>query len=156
MDGKFEVQEVTWSAAVSALRTLRTTVFIQEQQVPEDLEWDGLDDDAVHALARSASGEAIGCVRLLLHGTQAHIGRMAVLPAWRGKGVGRALLAAMLKAARDAGASSVFLNASSARWVFMPEPVFRPRARNFWMRGFRIYACSAGSNRRLRDGRFQG
>lgn len=131
MDGKFEVQEVTWSAAVSALRTLRTTVFIQEQQVPEDLEWDGLDDDAVHALARSASGEAIGCVRLLLHGTQAHIGRMAVLPAWRGKGVGRALLAAMLKAARDAGASSVFLNAQLSAVGFYARAGFQAEGEEF-------------------------
>lgn len=125
------MQEVAWSEAVTALRALRTTVFIQEQQVPEKLEWDGLDDEATHALARATDGAAIGCARLLLHGTRAHIGRMAVLPAWRGKGVGRALLTTMLNTARAAGVTSVFLNAQLSAAGFYARAGFQAVGEEF-------------------------
>jgi predicted GNAT family N-acyltransferase len=72
-------------------------VFIREQGVPAELEWDGLDESCRHALALSHQGDAIGCGRMLANG---HIGRIAVLPQWRKKKVGTAIMEALLEYAR--------------------------------------------------------
>jgi predicted GNAT family N-acyltransferase len=78
------------------LRAVRRAVFIDEQGVPEAMEWDEYDAVSLHWLAVAADGTPIACARLLPDG---HLGRMAVLPAWRGQGVGRALLDRVLAAA---------------------------------------------------------
>jgi len=111
---QFTTRLCTWQEAEQALRAVRTQVFIQEQKVPQALEWDGEDAQAVHALASAANNLAIGTARLLLQATLAHIGRMAVLPEWRGQGVGSALLDLMLAAAQARGANLVFLNAQTS------------------------------------------
>ena len=105
---EFRVRRAEWSQDETALGAIRRRVFIEEQQVPEDLEWDGLDPDALHLLAETADGRPIGTVRLLADG---HIGRMAVLKNARGNGVGRSLLDAILDAARAQGLTEVFLHA---------------------------------------------
>ncbi|MFZ3041307.1 MAG: GNAT family N-acetyltransferase [Thiobacillus sp.] len=96
----FRILLTDWAHERARLFHVRRAVFIDEQGVPEALEWDVDDAGAVQLLAVDDQGEAIGCARLLPDG---HIGRMAVLPAWRGRGVGRALLAAALDAARARG-----------------------------------------------------
>lgn len=108
-----QFQLCTWQQAEAELREVRTRVFIEEQQVPESLEWDGEDAQALHLLARNAAGQAIGTARILLHDDVAHIGRMAVLPAWRNQGVGRAILRLALETARVRGAQRAKLNAQS-------------------------------------------
>jgi predicted GNAT family N-acyltransferase len=105
---RFQVDVVGWSDAARELSGVRRRVFIDEQGVPEDEEWDGADPDCVHAIARSDDGAAIGTGRLLPDG---HIGRMAVLPDWRRLGVGSALLSALLAEARRRGWNCVALNA---------------------------------------------
>lgn len=110
---RYTTRLVTWRASESQLRTIRTEVFIHEQHVPAELEWDGEDPHAIHALAADLTGNPIGTARLLLHGELAHIGRMAVLPAWRGQGVGASLLQSLLDEAKKLGAGSVFLNAQT-------------------------------------------
>ena len=109
---------VTWQAAEPQLRAIRTEVFIREQHIPEALEWDGKDPQAIHALATEFTGKPIGTGRLLLNGELAHIGRMAVLPGWRGKGVGASLLLCLLNEARQRGAGEAFLNAQTAAVPF--------------------------------------
>lgn len=96
----FHITEVCWQSAAPALREIRTAVFIIEQHVPETLEWDGEDDAAWHLLAITSEGECIGCARILSGGV---IGRMAVLPAWRNKGVGRELLQAAIALCKTYG-----------------------------------------------------
>ncbi len=110
---RFTTQLVTWQSAGLHLRTVRSEVFIHEQHIPEALEWDGKDPRAIHALATGFTGKPVGTGRLLLYGELAHIGRMAVLPAWRGKGVGASLMRCLLDAARQHGAGRVFLNAQT-------------------------------------------
>ncbi len=88
------VQIVSWKEAATALRVVRTAVFIREQQVPEELEWDQFDAVSVHALAVNNTGQPVGTARLLPDG---HIGRMAVLKEWRGQGLGSALLTKLLQ-----------------------------------------------------------
>ena len=110
---RYTTQLVVWQIAEPQLRAVRTEVFIHEQHIPEMLEWDGKDPHAMHALATDLCGNPIGTGRLLLHGELAQIGRMAVLPAWRGRGVGARLLLSLLDEARQRGAGSVFLNAQT-------------------------------------------
>jgi len=93
---------------MAPLRAVREAVFMREQGVPLELEWDGLDEDCLHVLALDENGYAIGCGRLT---PDAHIGRMAVLGVWRGRGVGSALLRALLDEARRRGLHEVALNA---------------------------------------------
>ena len=100
---------VSWKDAGSALADVRRRVFIEEQSVPESMEWDGMDEDALHVLALDTSG-AIGCARMLAGG---RIGRMAVLPAWRGRGVGRAMLEKLIASAREQGLAQVSLSAQT-------------------------------------------
>jgi predicted GNAT family N-acyltransferase len=99
-----------WAHEQTRLSRIRRTVFIDEQGVPEALEWDADDAGAVHLLALDGQGEPIGCARLLPDG---HAGRMAVLPAWRGQGVGRALLEAVVAAAQARGHSVLRLSAQT-------------------------------------------
>jgi predicted GNAT family N-acyltransferase len=104
------VRRVSWSEAGAALRQIRKIVFVDEQRVPEELEWDGSDEHCLHVLAETAAGGAVGTGRLLADG---HIGRMAVMKGWRGRGVGGALLAELIAAAREARHSMVELSAQT-------------------------------------------
>jgi len=101
------LQQVCFGEAQSAIEQIRRRVFIQEQNVPEELEWDGLDETAIHLLARSGN-EPVATARMLADG---HIGRLAVLPDWRHQGVGRAMLERLLTIARQQRLPTVFLNA---------------------------------------------
>jgi predicted GNAT family N-acyltransferase len=119
--GPFSVCEVAWSEAAAALAAVRRQVFVVEQNVPEALEWDGLDDDAIHLLATIADGSAIGCARILAPGK---IGRMAVLEAWRGRGVGSALLQAAIAVCRARGWPVALLSAQTHALVFYARAGF--------------------------------
>ena len=103
------VQVLSWAEGEPILADLRRRVFIEEQRVPEELEWDGEDMDALHFLAR-VDGQPVGCARLLPDG---HIGRMAVLNDWRGKGVGRRLMKVLLMEAERLKLGHLFLNAQT-------------------------------------------
>ena len=83
---------------------------MREQGVPLELEMDEQDPRCDHALAYSADGAAVGTGRLLPDG---HIGRMAVLREWRGKGVGGLLLLALVEQARSRGQATLRLNAQT-------------------------------------------
>ncbi len=106
-----------WRTHADALRRIREVVFIQEQGVSRQEEWDGLDDTAQHFIALDSSGHAVGTARLLDHG---QIGRMAVLASHRGTGVGMRLLQAAVAAARTRGMDSVHLHAQ-----VQAEPFYR-------------------------------
>jgi predicted GNAT family N-acyltransferase len=104
----FRIREASWSRDEAALRRVRARVFVVEQGVPEELEWDGRDAQAVHLIAETAGGLAIGTARLLPGG---RLGRMAVLPDYRGQGVGSALLKQALVLAGQQGLGTLRLNA---------------------------------------------
>ncbi len=104
----FSVVPASWSRDSLALRSVREAVFIEEQRIPPDEEWDALDPLSHHLLALDRNGRPIGCARL----TPEHrIGRMAVLREWRGKGVGMALLQQAIAEARSLGWDEVQLSA---------------------------------------------
>lgn len=94
----FRVEPATWLADMADLRSVRTEVFVLEQSVPEDEEWDEHDARSHHVIARDADDRPIGTGRL----TPMHtIGRMAIMRDWRGKGVGAAILRVLLERARE-------------------------------------------------------
>lgn len=101
----------TWQDAKLDAYSIRKRVFIEEQGVPEEMELDGFDLNARHALAYTDS-ECIGTARLVtLQGNLGRIGRMAVLPKHRGHGVGKQLLGALLKACQSQGIKQIELHA---------------------------------------------
>lgn len=124
----FTVRIANWQDDAPALRVIRETVFIHEQQVPVELEWDGLDADCLHVLAADAAGNPIGTARLLPDG---HIGRMAVLKEWRGRGVGSALLRVLLAEARKYQVRQAVLNAQTSATRFYAKFGFQTVGEEF-------------------------
>jgi predicted GNAT family N-acyltransferase len=106
----FSVVLCDWDTARAQSRRIRELVFVREQGVPLELEWDEQDPHCDHALAHAADGSVLGTGRLLPDG---HIGRMAVLKEWRGQGVGALLLQALVNQARKRGHARVRLNAQT-------------------------------------------
>ncbi|WP_019591459.1 GNAT family N-acetyltransferase [Thioalkalivibrio sp. ALE20] len=115
MSQRINFRQASWPADRKALSLIRREVFVEEQQVPEDLEFDGLDAGALHWLAEEPGGEPIGTLRLLPSG---QIGRMAVRRPWRGHGIGSHLLECALNAAIRHGWREVWLNAQATRLGF--------------------------------------
>lgn len=89
---------------------IRREVFIEEQGVPEDIEMDGRDDEAVHVLA-VVDGEPAGCGRLLFSGDETRIGRVAVRKKMRGYGIGDGICRLLIALAKDRGAEKIVLDA---------------------------------------------
>lgn len=111
----------SFSQYAEGIRRVRETVFVTEQNVPLELEWDGLDDSASHMLALSPDNQAIGTGRLLPDG---HIGRMAVLKSWRNQGIGSAILLALCELARQQGHKRVELSAQTHACAFYEKHGF--------------------------------
>ncbi|MEE9331760.1 MAG: GNAT family N-acetyltransferase [Methylophilaceae bacterium] len=118
---EFYIKEVTWSTHETALRLVREQVFVVEQQVPEAIEWDGLDATAHHLLVCDVQAEAIGCARILDNGS---IGRMAVMTGWRGVGVGKLLLARAIDLCKQRKCKKVTLSAQTHAVLFYEQAGF--------------------------------
>lgn len=116
-----QIRLLAWEFARSLAMPIREAVFVEEQGVPIEIEMDEFDPVCVHALAMIDTGQAIGTGRLLPDG---HIGRMAVLKVWRGKGVGATLLDALLRRAIDQGFERAMLNAQSHAKAFYERAGF--------------------------------
>lgn len=107
-----EIKTGDWSALGLDATRLRTAVFVQEQGIAPELEWDEADHSALHAVAYNALGQVVGTGRLVNFGKQrAKIGRMAVHRAVRGSRVGQQVLAALTGAASQRGDIEVVLHA---------------------------------------------
>lgn len=112
-----------WDELAAVATPIRFAVFVEEQRVPVELELDEFDPLSCHAVAW-VDGAPVGTGRLLPDG---HIGRMAVQSAWRGRGVGAALLEALIGEAGRRGIRRVALNAQVhamgfyARFGFVPQ-----------------------------------
>ena len=123
----YRASEVSWERQGNALSEVRRTVFVEEQEIDPEEEWDGEDPRCRHFLAVDEGGRPIGTARLMPSG---QIGRMAVLEPWRGRGVGARLLALAVSAARDTGLS-VFLHAQADAVGFYERAGFRVRGDPF-------------------------
>ncbi|MFC1610060.1 GNAT family N-acetyltransferase [Myxococcota bacterium] len=106
----FRVERVSFVDAEEAIRLVRQAVFVIEQKVPIELEWDGSDRVCQHVVAWDEQENPIGTGRLT---PEDHIGRMAVLESWRGRGVGHALMQELMQVAFEQGRPSLALNAQT-------------------------------------------
>ncbi|MGW2693268.1 GNAT family N-acetyltransferase [Streptomyces sp. NPDC001296] len=123
MTAAFEVRLAEDPADREACFAVRKEVFVREQGVPEDIEYDAYDADAVHVLAIRQDGVPLGTGRLLYGEAAAaknggdpsvgSLGRLAVTREARGLGVGAALVRAIEGAARERGLTAVDLHAQT-------------------------------------------
>lgn len=130
--GRHEVQIGTWAELGEAAHAIRHEVFVLEQQIPAELEWDVADAGCVHALARDPQGTPIATGRLLsVAPGVSKIGRMAVRASMRGHGAGQAVLAALVAAARARGDHQVMLHAQQSALGFYLRAGFTPQGEAF-------------------------
>lgn len=115
IDTRFRVEPAAWQQDLAALRAVREEVFIVEQNVPAEEEWDTLDAQCYHVLARDPNDRPIGTGRLT---PDRHIGRIAVLRDWRGQGVGAAIMRVLIERARERGDRDVELHAQDHAIAF--------------------------------------
>ena len=121
-----------WAQLGEAARQVRTEVFLQEQQIPVELEWDDDDATAVHAVAFNRLGMPVATGRLLQHAPDvARIGRMAVTRVLRGSGLGRDILQALMQAAQRRGDREVMLHAQRSAATFYGRQGFVVRGQPF-------------------------
>ena len=121
-----------WNELRDAARALRTEVFVQEQRVPLELEWDDADESAVHAVAFNRLGMPLATGRLLRHAPGvARIGRMAVLRVMRDANLGRDILQALMQIAAQRGDREVLLHAQRSAEGFYRRQGFTPRGEPF-------------------------
>lgn len=107
MTAGYKVSVADWHKDTEQLRAIREAVFISEQHVPKSLEWDASDPECTHVIAIDDDGVSIATGRLVPDGS---IGRMAVLKAWRGRGVGNAIMEKLVDEARRNGFRSLKLS----------------------------------------------
>jgi len=113
-----------------AIVRVREAVFQQEQGIAPELDWDGLDATAVHAIAYW-QGNPIGTARIRSLQAQAKIERVAVLPAYRGQGIGRRMLLDILGYLADQGCSAAFVHAQVPTQGFYQKLGFTPQGPEF-------------------------
>ena len=101
------IKQADFQTDFSAIRLIRETVFVQEQRVPLEMEWDEFDAQAIHILAMT-QGQAVGTARLLEDGS---IGRVAVLKPFRGQGIGNKMMGYLIDLAQQHKHTHVHLHA---------------------------------------------
>jgi len=130
-----EMRVGNWATLGGAAQGIRTEVFVGEQKIPPELEWDDADQDAVHAVAFNRFGLPLATGRLLRHeagvGRIGRIGRMAVCQGVRGSGVGRDVLNALMTSAVERGDSQVLLHAQTSAQAFYTRAGFVSRGAVF-------------------------
>ncbi len=101
------IKTVDFNNNFSEIEKIRTTVFIKEQKVPVKLEWDEFDKDSTHIMAYY-NNKPVGTARLLNDG---HIGRMAVLKAYRNRNIGQNMLKYILEIAKKQSFKTIGVSA---------------------------------------------
>ena len=127
-----ELRLGAWAQLGNDARLVRTEVFLQEQRIPVELEWDADDATALHAVVYNRMGMPVATARLVQQGPQrARVGRMAVTRVLRGGGLGRELLQLLVGAAAQRGDHEVMLHAQRSAEGFYARQGFAPRGQPF-------------------------
>ena len=139
----------SWRELGVCASRVRTEVFVDEQRIPVEMEWDQADDAAVHALACNRLGLPVATGRLLQHAPGvSRIGRMAVNRVLRGSNLGRDVLRALMQAATQRGDREVLLHAQRTAEGFYARLGFKPRGEPFEEAGIAhiemVHALPAG------------
>ncbi len=131
-DPVLDIQVGDWARLGGDATRVRTAVFVEEQGIPLELEWDEADSTAIHAVAYNGLGQCIATGRLIQHAKGVgKIGRMAVHRALRGSGVGQDMLRTLMQAARQRGDAEVMLYAQRSAEGFYRRQGFLPRGEPF-------------------------
>ncbi len=131
-EAMLDVRTGNWDELGTAARALREEVFVAEQKIPADLEWDAADAGAIHAVAFNHFDLPLATGRLILqHEGPARIGRMATSRSVRSSGVGRQVLDALIAAARSRGARELMLHAQTSAQNFYLRAGFLPHGEVF-------------------------
>jgi YbgC/YbaW family acyl-CoA thioester hydrolase len=126
------IRQGSWGELQDAARQVRTEVFLQEQRIPVDMEWDEADGTALHAVAFNRLGMPVATGRLLQHAPGvARIGRMAVTRVLRGAHLGRDILRTLMQAAARRGDHEVLLHAQRSAEGFYHRQGFSSRGEPF-------------------------
>jgi YbgC/YbaW family acyl-CoA thioester hydrolase len=127
-----QVHVGSWHDFKHLASPLRTEVFVHEQKVPAEMEWDHEDDTALHAVALNRMGMPLATGRLLQHAPSvARIGRMAVKKPMRGSDLGHRVLHALMDAAKNRGDTQVVLHAQCNAEGFYTRAGFVPHGAIF-------------------------
>ena len=124
----FTIAIVSWSDRHAELTSVRRAVFIEEQNVPESIELDGLDPDYFHVLASDTKGRPVGTARMDGKGK---IGRMAVLHDYRRRGIGRKMIQALMNYGRENAITDFHLSAQVTAIDFYRKMNFEPFGKEF-------------------------
>ena len=127
-----QIRLAGWEQDSAAIRSVRNTVFSDEQGISETLDFDGRDQECVHVLAQIGEGEAIGTARMLPDG---HVGRIAVHTQWRGRRVGTRLVEYLTEVARDRGFAEIHLHSQVEAAAFYSRLGFEARGDTFMEAG---------------------
>ena len=130
------IELLSWEEARAHASPIRFTVFVEEQGVPRDIELDEQDPLSIHAVAFEDQ-KPVATGRLLPDG---HIGRMAVLKEWRGRGVGGLLLKRLIERAKERGDNEVALSAQIHAVAFYRAHGFVPEGDEYLEAGIRHQA----------------
>jgi predicted GNAT family N-acyltransferase len=106
----YKITQTSWHKNKKQLTEIRRKVFIEEQQVPEALEWDDEDKKSTHILATDHNNKPIATARMKPDG---HIGRMAVLKQYRNNGIGSDILNKLIDIAREQNIDKLYLHAQT-------------------------------------------
>ena len=132
----YTIKTGSWAELGADAAKVRLEVFVHEQKIPLELEWDEADQTALHAVAYNTLGQAIGCARLLSSllskpPQAAKVGRMAVKRVLRGSNVGAALLNVLMGTARQRGHVEMLLHAQRSAQGFYERAGFMVRGEPF-------------------------
>lgn len=122
-----QIRTGRWAELGTDAQAVRTEVFVHEQGVPAELEWDEQDPICLHAVAYNRLGMPLAVGRLLSPEPGiGKIGRMAVRQPMRGSRVGRAVLDALTTLARERGDRELHLNAQTSAANFYARAGYKP------------------------------
>ena len=128
----YSIKTGSWAELGPDAAQVRTEVFVHEQKIPVELEWDEADQTALHAVAYNGLGQAIGTARLLdTSSTTAKVGRMAVKRVLRGSSIGRDLLRVLTDSAKLGGKQELMLHSQTSAQGFYARAGFVVRGEVF-------------------------
>jgi len=125
---EYQLINTTWKEDKDTLSKVRHIVFINEQGVPEELEWDEDDNTSIHILVTDKHQTPIGTGRMKPNG---HIGRMAVIKKYRKSGIGTAILKELLKSAATQNLKHVYLHSQITAIPFYEKLGFKISSEEF-------------------------
>ena len=129
-----DIEIVNWSDKQAEITSVRRAVFIEEQNVPESIDFDGSDKDFIHVVATDKNGLPVGTARINRKG---RIGRMAVLKNYRRQGIGRKMNQALMDYGRKNSITDFHVSSQVTAIGFYKKMGFEPFGEEFFEAGIK-------------------